>query len=285
MLLDLLKAAILGMVQGVTEFLPISSTGHLILFEELLNVDQDQYGLTFDAALHLGTLLSVLWFFRTRWIALLRAGLGSLRTRSLIDSESRLAWLIVLGTIPAAIIGLALEDLAEDTFRSTVIVASMLIAFSAVFIVAEAFGRRTRSMADLSWGDAILVGFAQALALVPGVSRSGATICAGLFRDVQRHEAATFAFLLSAPIIAGAGLKKLVDLLRDFADGKLSGDDLAFFGVGFVVAALVGYISIKFLLQFLTNNSLHAFAAYRVFVGLIVFGALGWELVASAALA
>ena len=285
MLLDLIKAAILGTVQGITEFLPVSSTGHLILFEELLNVDQDQYGLSFDAALHLGTFLSVLWFFGTRWLALAGAAIRSLRTRSLADDDSRLAWLLVLATIPAAVIGLALEDIAEDTFRSTALVASTLIAFSAVFIFAEAVGRRNRAIPDLTWRDAVIVGFAQALALVPGVSRAGATICAGLFRHVQRREAATFAFLLSAPIIAGAGLKQSVDVIRDFADGKLGGDDLAFFAVGFVVAAIVGYVSIKFLLQFLTNNRLHAFAAYRVGVGLLVFGLLGWNVIASVTLA
>lgn len=281
MLLDLIKAAILGTVQGITEFLPVSSTGHLILFEELLNVDQDRYGLPFDAALHLGTLVSVLWFFWDRWLTLTRAGFLSLRTRSLADSESRLAWLLVLATIPAAVIGLALEDFAEDAFRSTVLVASMLIAFSGVFILAEAVGQRKRVLSDLSWKDAIVVGFAQSLALIPGVSRSGATISAGLFRHMQRREAATFAFLLSAPIIAGAGLKQSVDVFGDFADGRLGRDDLAFFAVGFIVAAIVGYVSIKFLLRFLTINSLHVFAAYRVGLGLLVFAMLGWNLVAS----
>ena len=277
MLLDLLKAAVLGTVQGITEFLPVSSTGHLILFEDMLNVDQDQYGFSFDAALHLGTLCSVLWFFGMRWVRLAQGWLRPISRRSLEDSDGRLAWLLVLGTIPAGVIGLALEDIAEDTFRSIVLVGSMLIAFSAVFVAAEAYGSKRRSLADLDWKDAVFVGFAQALALVPGVSRSGATICAGLFRHVQRAEAATFAFLLSAPIIAGAGLKQSVDVVRDFADGRLGGDDAAFFGVGFVVAALVGYVSIKVLVQFLTSNKLHAFAAYRVGLGIVVLGLAGWQ--------
>ena len=280
MVLDLIKAAILGTVQGITEFLPVSSTGHLILVEDLLNVDQDRYGLPFDAALHLGTLVSVLCFFGMRWVRLAQGGLRVLRERSLADDEGRLAWLLVIGTIPAAVIGLALEDLAEDAFRSMVLVASMLIAFSAVFILAEAFGRRQRAMTDMSWKDAVIVGFAQALALVPGVSRSGATISAGLFRDVERREAASFAFLLSAPIIAGAGLKQSAGVVRDFADGRLGGEDAAFFAVGFAVAAIVGYASMKFLLHFLSSHRLNAFAAYRVGLGLLVFAMLGWNLIA-----
>lgn len=277
MLLDLIKAAVLGIVQGITEFLPISSTGHLIIFESWLNVDQDQYGLPFDAALHLGTLLSVLWFFGRRWVRLAEGALRSLRERTLADADGRLAWLLVAGTVPAAVIGLALESAAENTFRSTVLVASMLIAFSAVFIVAEAVGRRERGLGDLGWVDAIVIGFAQALALVPGVSRSGSTISAGLFRNVGRREAAEFAFLLSAPIIAGAGGKQSIDVAREFADGRLGGEDVAFFAVGFVCAAIVGYAAIRFMLAFLTSNRLHAFAAYRVAVGLIVLGSLGWE--------
>ena len=281
MVLDLIKAAILGTVQGITEFLPVSSTAHLILFEELLNVDQDKYGLPFDAALHLGTLVSVLWFFGKRWVRLAQGGFRVLRERSLADDDGRLAWLLVIGTMPAAVIGLALEDIAEDTFRSVVLVASMLIAFSFVFILAEAVGKRQRTMKDLTLKDAVIVGFAQALALVPGVSRSGATISAGLFRDVDRREAASFAFLLSAPIIAGAGLKQMVDVTGEFADGRLGAEDAAFFAVGFVFAAVVGYAAIKFLLQFLSNHSLNVFAYYRICLGLLVFAALGWNLIAT----
>ena len=277
MVLDLIKAAVLGTVQGISEFLPLSSTGHLILVEELLDVDQDEYGLPFDAALHLGTLVSVLWYFRGRWLRLVAGALRAVRERSLADAEGRLAWLIVLGTVPAAAIGLAVEDLAEDAFRSTVLVASMLIAFSAVFIAAEAYSRRERAIGDLSWQDAVAIGFAQALALVPGVSRSGATISAGLFRHVERRQAAEFAFLLSAPVIAGAGAKQSFDVLRDFAEGRLGGEDAAFFAVGFVCAAVVGYASIRFLLRYLATNRLHAFAAYRVALGVAVLAALGWD--------
>jgi undecaprenyl-diphosphatase len=270
MIEDLLKAAVLGTVQGLTEFLPVSSTGHLILFEKLLRVDQDKYGLTFDASLHLGTLLALLWFFGRRWIELAFGALRVVRERSFADAEGRLAWLVALGTIPAAVLGFAFESQIEDAFRKPALVASMLIAFSLVFVLAEAVSTRTRLTTDLRWFDALFVGVAQAVALVPGVSRSGATISAGLVRDMERREAAVFAFLLSAPVIAGAGLSKAVEAAGDVADGKLGGADVAFFAVGFVFATVVGYLSIRFLLRFLATNSLMPFVYYRVAVGLLV---------------
>ncbi|MBI5284826.1 MAG: undecaprenyl-diphosphatase UppP [Chloroflexi bacterium] len=270
MIEDLLKAALLGVVQGLTEFLPVSSTGHLILTEKALGIDQDRYGLSFDAALHLGTLLALLAFFGMTWVRLAMGGLRTITTRSLADPEGRLAWLIVLGTIPAGVLGFLLEKKIEDAFRSPLLVAAMLIAFGAVFLAAEAAGRRRRDMSTLTWVDSLIVGCAQAVALVPGVSRSGATICAGLFRDMERREAATFAFLLSAPIIAGAGLKQLLKVIGEFTDGTLGGDDFAFFATGFVCAAVVGYLSIKFLLGFLATNTLVPFVYYRVAVGLAV---------------
>ena len=275
MLLDLIKAAILGVVQGLTEFLPVSSTGHLILVERAMGIDQDRYGLSFDAALHLGTLLALLAFFGTRWLRLGQGALRTVRQRSFGDAEGRLAWLIVIGTVPAAVLGLLFESAIEDAFRSPALVASMLVGFSAVFVAAEAVSKRVRATDDLTWVDAVVVGVAQAVALVPGVSRSGATISAGLFRDMERREAATFAFLLSAPVIAGAGGKSLLDVLADFRDGRLGRDDAAFFATGCIVAAVVGYLSIAFLLRFLTTNSLRPFVWYRVGLGLLVFAVLG----------
>jgi undecaprenyl-diphosphatase len=270
MIEDLLKAAVLGTVQGLTEFLPVSSTGHLIIFEELLGVDQDKYGLTFDAALHLGTLLALLWFFGRRWVDLAVGALMAVRRRSLVDPTGRLAWLVVLGTVPAAVLGFAFEGQIEDAFREPALVGVMLIAFSGVFVFAEAVSKRQRSTADLGWFDAVFVGFAQAVALVPGVSRSGATISAGLIRDMDRREAAVFAFLLSAPVIAGAALSEMVEAANDVVDGTLGGSDVAFFAVGFAFAAVVGYLSIRFLLSFLAANSLMPFVYYRVALGLLV---------------
>lgn len=274
MIEDLLKAAILGIVQGLTEFLPVSSTGHLILVEKILGVDQDTYGLSFDAALHLGTLLALLVFFGTAWLRLAGGALRTVTSRSMSDPEGRLAWLIVLGTIPAGILGFALESKVEDAFRSPFLVATMLIAFSAVFLLAESLASRTRTISDLTWVDSVTIGFAQAVALVPGISRSGSTICAGLFRGMERQDAARFAFLLSAPIIAGAGGKQLLHVAKQVSDGKLGGDDVAFFAIGFIFAAIVGYASIAFLMRFLMTNSLRPFVYYRVGLGLTVYAVL-----------
>ena len=270
MIEDALKAAVLGILQGLTEFLPVSSTGHLILAEKAMGVSQDRYGLTFDTALHLGTLLALLVFFGMTWVRLFFGGLRTMRERSFRDPEGRLAWLIVLGTIPAAVAGVLLEKKVEDAFREPLLVAAMLIAFSAVFVIAEAWGRQRRDTSRLTWVDALIIGVAQAVALVPGVSRSGATICAGLLRDMERREAATFAFLLSAPVIAGAGLKQLVTVVKEFADGTLHGEDFVFFATGFVCSAIVGWFTIRFLLAYLTTNSLRAFVVYRVGLGVAV---------------
>ncbi|TAK60888.1 MAG: undecaprenyl-diphosphatase UppP [Dehalococcoidia bacterium] len=267
---DALKAAVLGVIQGLTEFLPVSSTGHLVLAEKAMGVSQDRYGLSFDASLHLGTLLALLVFFGMTWVRLFFGGLRTMRERSFRDPEGRLGWLIVLGTIPAGVAGVLLESTIEDAFRAPLLVATMLIAFSVVFVIAEARGRQRRDTSQLGWADALIIGVAQAVALVPGVSRSGATICAGLLRDVERREAATFAFLLSAPVIAGAGLKQLVAVVRDFADGTYHGEDFVFFSTGFACSAIVGWFSIRFLLAYLTTNSLRAFVIYRVGLGVAV---------------
>jgi undecaprenyl-diphosphatase len=275
MLIDLLKAAILGTVQGLTEFLPVSSTGHLIIVEDLLNVDQDTYGLDFDAALHLGTLLALVLFFRRTWVDLFSGGVRAVRDRSLADPVGRLALLIVLGTIPAAALGLIFESEIEHAFRSPVLVATMLILGSGVFVLAEQVGKRIRNIDELNWVDSAVVGVAQSIALVPGVSRSGATICAGLFRDVKREDAARFAFLLSAPIIAGAASSQMVGVVQDFIDGKFGWDEFAFFATGFVFAAGVGYWAIAFLLKFLATNSLMPFVYYRVGLAFVIFAALG----------
>jgi undecaprenyl-diphosphatase len=274
MIEDVMKAAILGIVQGLTEFLPVSSTAHLILSEEVLGIDEGRYGLAFDSSLHLGTLAALLLYFGSRWATLARAGLNAAIHRRFGDSEGRTAWLIVVGTVPAAVLGLVFESQIEDTLRAPALIASMLIVFSVLFVVAERVGKRRREISALNAVDAIVVGFAQAVALVPGVSRSGAAISAGLLRDVDRKDAATFAFLLSAPIVAAAGLRGGAGALLDFADGTLGRDDAAFFITGMICAAVVGYAAIAFLLRFLTTNSLIPFAIYRTALGITVFAVL-----------
>jgi undecaprenyl-diphosphatase len=268
---DLLEAAILGIVQGLTEFLPISSTGHLILTEKVLGIDSDKFGLQFDAAIHLGTLAAVLVYFRATIASLIAAWFGSISARKWdVSADSRLAWLILLGTIPAGLAGLALESTAEDAFRDPALVAAMLILFSIPMVLAELYGSQRRSLDGARPFDALLVGVAQAIALIPGVSRSGITISAAMFDGFRREEAAVFAFLLSAPIIAAAGSKQFFDLARGEGGDTTAG--LEVYVVGLVAAAVVGYAAVAFLIKFLRGNPLYAFVAYRVALGIVVLG-------------
>jgi undecaprenyl-diphosphatase len=268
---DVLKAVLLGVVQGLTEFLPVSSTGHLVLTEKALGVSQDDFGLRFDAAIHLGTLLAVLVYFRAMLLPLAGAWFASLQARNWnATPQSRLAWLLVIGTIPAGIAGYLLESTAEDTFRSPALVGAMLIVFSAPMLLAERFGRQQRDTADATPRDALLLGVAQSIALVPGVSRSGITISAGMLAGFRRDEAAVLAFLLSAPIIAAAGGKQLFDILTgDVATSGLE-NEYVVYGAGLVTAAVVGYAAIYFLVRYLRFNPLYLFVAYRLVLGALV---------------
>lgn len=268
---ELLEAAILGIVQGLTEFLPISSTGHLILAEKALGISQDEFGLRFDAAIHLGTLAAVLVYFRIQIIGIVKAWLRSLRlARWDLTSESRLGWLLILGTIPAGIFGLLLEKTAEDSFRSATLVGATLILFCIPMILAERFGKRDREMADATRWDAVRLGLAQSVALIPGVSRSGITISAGMLSGFRREEAAVFAFLLSVPIIAAAGGKQLFDILSGRAESSSLENEAVVYAVGLVTAAIVGYAAVAFLVRFLRSNPLYAFVGYRVVLGAVV---------------
>ena len=268
---EILEAALLGIVQGLTEFLPISSTGHLVLTSEILGINEDKFGLQFDAAIHLGTLAAVLIYFRTTVLALIGAWFASLPVRDWQHTrESRLAWLLLLGTIPAGLAGLALESTVEEHLRDPLIVGAMLILFCIPMLLAERYGSLKREINDAGPADALIVGAAQAVALIPGVSRSGMTISAGMFLGLKREEAATFAFLLSAPIIAAAGGKQIFDLIRGENGGASAG--IGVYIVGLLTAAIVGYAAVAFLLRFLRTNTLLPFVYYRVALGLLVIG-------------
>lgn len=267
---ELFKAILLGAVQGITEFLPISSTGHLILFEKLLGISQDTYGLAFDAALHMGTLVAVLWFFRTDWVRLLTSLATIAKNKTIKTANERLIIFLILGTIPAMILGLLLEDLVDSLFRSPFLVGCMLILFSGILYYFEKVAERKKEITQLSNADIVVVGTAQAIALIPGVSRSGITMAAGMFRGLKRAEAARFAFLLSAPIVAGAGGKKLVDTMEFFSSGKLTYTELAFFVTGMVSAAIFGYLTIKYFMAYISKYSLYPFIAYRILLGVFI---------------
>ncbi len=266
--MSLLQALVLGVVQGLAEFLPISSSGHLIMVPFLLG--WAEHSQTFDLALHVGTTIALLWFFWSDWVSLARAfarGLTSAETRQ-SDPSWRLAILILLGSIPAGIIGVLAEKPVEEIFRTASINAVLLIVFGLLMWAADAFGSRSRTLEDLGWMDAVAIGLAQAVALMPGVSRSGITITASLARGLDRAAAARFSFLLSGPIIAGAALFKL--------RAGVPSSDLTAFAVGTLAAAVTGWIAIGWLLRYLQTNSTFVFVAYRVLFGTLVL-VVAWQ--------
>lgn len=253
--MNLVQSIILGAVQGLAEFLPISSSGHLIIAHWLFNKD---LGLGFDLALHWGTLLAVLVYFRKDIINLIRGFWHSLfkTSRDLQGNiYQKLSWLIILASIPGAVIGKLLESKAETVFRNPLLVALNLAVFGLVILVADKIGKKAKNLDKIKWTDAALIGLLQALAIVPGISRSGATIAAGLFLSFKRPDAARFSFLMSIPIIFGAGLIKL----PDFQDGA-SNMELAF---GFVSAAIFGFLAIKYLLRYIASHDFKVFVWYR----------------------
>jgi undecaprenyl-diphosphatase len=256
---DLLRAAVLGIVQGLTEFLPISSSGHLILIPALFRWP-DQ-GLSFDVGLHLGTLLALLIYFWREWVSMIRSGLLDLRDHQLrmraYRDESRLLWLLALGSVPAAIVGLLFNNWIEDNVRQPWLVAITLAAVGAILLAADRAGRRERHVARMGVWDAIIVGCAQACALIPGVSRSGATMSAALFRNFTRNDAARFAFLLGTPAFVGAALLKARDLAGE------SSHEFGQLAVGFGCSAIVGFVVIHLLLRYLRTRSLMPFVVYR----------------------
>jgi undecaprenyl-diphosphatase len=255
---DLVAAALLGVVQGLTEFLPVSSTAHLILVSDLLNLDPDRFGLSFDVALHLGTALAVLLYFARTWTGF---------AVDLFRGRWRIPALIALGTAPAAIAGALFQSSIERELRGPLVVATGLVVGSIVFVAAEAIARQRRAMTEVGLADALLIGVAQAIALIPGISRSGITISAGLARELRREDATRFAFLLATPVILGAGAKTLLDA-RKAAELLAAPDVLA---VGFVLSFLSGLAAVAFMVRFLRGHSLNWFVAYRlVLAGLIV---------------
>jgi len=254
---DLLIAALLGLVQGLTEFLPVSSTAHLVIAEKVFRLDPQRFGLAFDVAVHLGTALAVVLYFASTWIGLLR---DALRGRW------RLALLLLVGTIPGAAAGVVLQSAVERELRDVRVIAAMLVAFSAVFWLAERYGPQRRGIEGIGWPTALFLGAAQAVALVPGVSRSGITISAGLLAGLTRSEATRFSFLLATPIILGAGAKTLLDARH--ASGLLAEPQLAI--VGFAVSFLSGLAAVAFLVRFLRTNSLNWFIPYRVGLALVL---------------
>ena len=265
----LLQALIMGIVQGLTEFLPVSSSGHLIVVPFLFGWDDPFItSLAFSVMLHIGTLLALLAYFRADWFRLVPAGLATIRDRSFrADPDRRLAWLLVAATIPAALAGFLLNDLIATAFRGIGLVAVTLVAGAAVLWLADRWGARTKGVEDVTLPLAIGLGAAQALALVPGISRSGISISAARFAGLDREAAARFSFLMATPITAGAALFEARKLAAGEAGVTVSLGPLV---VGMVAAFVSGTLAIGFLLRYLRTRSLNVFVAYRLVVAAVV---------------
>ncbi len=267
--MDVIQAIILGIVQGLTEFIPVSSSGHLVLVPALLGWSAP--GLAFDTVLHLGTALALIVFFWREWITLIVAGLRSLVRWRIESVDERLAWLVVVGCIPAALAGYFLQDFFARVFEDPIVSGYFLIVTAGILTVAESLGRRLRSLEKLRLPDSLAVGVAQAVAILPGISRSGSTMAAGLLVGLDRESAARYSFLLATPVILGAGLLQVPKAVRTRAEGAGSLELL----LGFVVAAVVGYLCVGFLLRYLRHRGLYPFAAYCLVAGLFAVISLG----------
>ena len=255
--MDVLSAAILGVVQGLTEFLPVSSSGHVILVRAFFGWDMGRFGLPFDVACHVGTMLAVVAYFRADVARLIVAAPGAVTGR---DGEwERLGRMIIAGTIPIVIVGGLFADAIETRLRSPLVVAITLTIGAIGLLVAERLGRKTREARALGYGEAVLIGVAQAAALAPGISRSGATITMAMLLDVERASAARFVFLMSLPAIIAAAAKEALDV----AEVGMAGLPVTLLLVGLVTSAIVGYLTVKFFVRYLANHSLAVFAYYR----------------------
>ncbi len=260
--MDPFQSIVLGLVQGLTEYLPISSTAHLRVIPAL--VGWPDPGAAYSAVVQLGTLLAVLVYF---WSDLLRIAAaffrGIARRQPFAEQDARLAWMIVVGTIPVGVAGLLFQDVIKTGLRSLWVVSGALAGLAILLGLAEWLGKRQRTMDRLGWTGGLLIGLAQALALIPGASRSGVTITAGLFVGLNRADAARFSFLLSVPAIAASGLYELLDLAKH-SPGGIPWLEV---GLGTVVAAVSGYAAIAFLLRFLQRRSTLVFIVYRLALG------------------
>lgn len=265
------QAFVLGTIQGLTEFLPVSSSAHLSLTPWVFG--WQPAGLAFDVSLHIGTLVALVWYFRSEWAKVIRGSITLLKHHKPVDEGSRMALFIGIATVPAGIAGLLLEDLAETVFRAPIITAIALIVMGAILWSVDAKVAQERTREQMTWRDALLVGFAQCLALVPGVSRSGSTITAGRALGFDRGTAAVFSFLMSLPIIAAAAIFKVPDALRE------SGLTLPLV-VGIAAAGASSWLAISVLLRFVRSNSYAVFAFYRFALGALILGLIatrgGW---------
>jgi undecaprenyl-diphosphatase len=260
------QVIVLALVQGITEFLPVSSSGHLALVPWFFGWTDP--GLTFDIALHAGTLVAVLLFFFRDWVQIIAQGFGlDWGSDSQLKQNRSLLWYLAAASIPAAVFGLLFDRYAEEEWRSPVLIGSMMVLIGVVMSVAERVGKAAKNIGAITFADCGLIGVSQALAIVPGTSRSGITIATGLFRDLDRPAAARFSFLLATPIIAGAAGSKLLHMVRH---GGLPADMRTPFALGILISAVTGCLVIAFFLKYLQRHTLRVFILYRVIFGILV---------------
>ena len=272
-----LQVVVLSVVQGLTEFLPVSSSGHLAIVSRLFFADDA--GASFTAVTQLGTEVAVLLYFARDIARIVKAWFAGLFNAGARNADYRLGWYVIIGTIPIGVLGLLFKDEIRTGARNLWVIAIALVVFSAVIAAAEYFGRQTRHVEQLTWRDSVIVGLAQCLALVPGVSRSGATISAGLFLGQDRELAARFGFLLAIPAVFASGLYSLPDAFHPVGEGmSASGPQLL---VATLIAFVVGFAAVAWFLQFLVRHSMYWFVAYRVVVGAVVLTLLGTGVVAA----
>lgn len=261
--MSLLEAIVLGIVQGAAEFLPISSSGHLVLVPWWLGWDNPP--VAFDVAVHVGTAFAIVLYFWRDWIALPLAGLQSIRQRSITTVEQRLFWYVIVGNVPVGLLGLALADYFDTTFSEPAIVAAMLFVTAGLLIFSERWHAESTDIEKMRWADALFIGLAQGLAIMPGISRSGTTIAAGLVRGLTREASARYSFLLATPIILAAGARQVWESTH--GTEAISMEQAEIILVGAVTSMIVGYMCIAFLLRFIRQQPLYIFAAYCVIFG------------------
>ena len=270
--MTIIQALLLGIVQGITEFIPVSSTAHLLIGQRIFGIRADNAIFSFLVLVQLGTIISLIVFFWKDLWKILVATVSSLKhfwkhDAGKLELNARLGWFIIIATIPALIFGYLLKSLVEALFRTPLLEAGIRLLITAVVLgLAEWLGKRTRSLVKMTWLDALLIGIAQVLSVFPGASRSGTTISAGMARSLDRPSAARFAFLMSVPVMLAAGGYQSLDLL------KMAGLTafLPMLAIGFITAAIVGWLAIKWLLGFLNKHSLYVFATYCALVGIVV---------------
>ena len=272
--MSIIEAIVLGIIQGLTEFLPISSTGHLTVAGKLMGLispEHPERWTAFIAVIQIGTLVAILiYFWKDLWnifTSFMKENMFKPKKFSSQSFDSKMGWMIIIGSIPVIIIGLGFKDIIEGTLtKNLYVIAGSLIALGIILAIAEMVGKFKKELKDIKWYDALIVGFAQSLALIPGSSRSGTTITAGIFLGFKRETAARYSFLLSVPAVLGSGLLQLYEALE-----YIDSSGIITLVIATLTAAISGYLTIELLLRFLRKNSTFVFVFYRVAIGIVIF--------------